>query len=79
MTKRHIGTYEACLKAFSIELKNEIKENLKTWQTLNIEAATVRQQAYAHVVFHLKMKAQEFNIPLEDLGLAGYEVPKIEI
>lgn len=78
MTKRRLDTHEECLKSFARSLKDEIKANLKTWKQMDAKAAVARQAAFANVIFLLKEKADEFGVPLVDLGLADYEMPKIE-
>lgn len=78
MTKRRVDTYEECLKAFARSLKDEIKTNLKAWKQMDAKAAEARQAAFANVIFLLKEKAKESGVPLVDLGLVDYEVPKIE-
>ena len=69
---------DECLASFSKALKKEIKSNLKIYKKLNVESAKSQEAAYSSVVFLLKEKAKEFDIPLSDLGLEDYEVPKIE-
>ena len=78
MTKRRIATHEECLKSFSHALKREVKENLAAWKVLNHEQAVGRRMAFANIVFLLKQEAEKHGIPLADLGLVDYEVPKLE-
>lgn len=77
MTKRRLDTHEECLRAFSAALRKEIKEELKFWQRQDPQLAHARRLAYCKAIRILKEKAAEFNIPLVDLGLADYDVPKI--
>jgi hypothetical protein len=78
MTKRRIETHEECLRSFAQTLKREIKENLAAWEILNPEQAIGRQMAFSNVIFLLKREAEKHGVPLVDLGLVDYEVPKID-
>ncbi|WP_431475567.1 hypothetical protein [Massilia eburnea] len=78
MTKRRIATHEDCLKSFAHALKQDVKENLVVWRSLNHEQAIGRRMAFANIVFLLKQEASKHGIPLADLGLEDYEVPKID-
>lgn len=78
MSTRRVTNHQACLESFSLQLRRDIKENLKAWTTMDPIQARTRRAAYAHVVVLLKQAAAETDIPLADLGLAGYEVPDIE-
>jgi hypothetical protein len=78
MTKRRIETHEECLRSFAQTLKREIKGNLAAWEAINREQAIGRQMAFSNVVFLLKREAEKHGIPLVDLGLVDYEVPKID-
>ena len=78
MRKRRLYAHEECLKSFARSLKDEIKTNLTAWKQMDVKAAVARQAAFANVIFLLKEKADEFGVPLTDLGLTDYEVPKIE-
>jgi hypothetical protein len=75
--KRRIEMHEECLKAFASELKREIKMSLAAWQTLDPQQAAGRRSAYSSIIFLLKQQAEAHEIPLPDLGLAGYEVPQL--
>ena len=75
--KRRIETHEECLKAFAFELKREIKMSLAVWQTMDPKQAAGRRAAYSSIIFLLKQQAEAHEIPLADLGLAGYEVPQL--
>ena len=78
MTIRRIQTHEACLKSFAREFKREVKQNLRFWQRLDPKEAVGRRMAYANVLALLQREAEEHGIPLVDLGLADYEIPKLE-
>lgn len=78
MTKRRITTHEDCLKSFAHALRQEVKENLSVWRSLNHEQAIGRRMAFVNIVFLLKQEASKHGIPLADLGLADYEVPKFD-
>lgn len=78
MTKRRIATHEECLKSFTHALKQEVKGNLACWQALNPEQARGRRMAFSNVIFLLKQEAEKHGIPLADLGLVDYEVPRFE-
>jgi len=78
MTKRKINHQDECLASFSKALKKEIKNNLKVYKKLNVKVASAQAAAYSDVIFLLKEKAKEFDIPLSDLGLEDFEVPKID-
>jgi hypothetical protein len=78
VTKRRIEAHEECLKSFAQALKREIKENLTAWETMDREQAIGRRMAFSNVVFALKREAEKHGIPLVDLGLVDYEVPRID-
>lgn len=78
MTKRRIATHEECLKSFAHALKQEVKVNLATWKALNHAQAVGRRMACSNIVFLLKQEAEKHGIPLADLGLVDYEVPKFD-
>lgn len=78
MTKRRIATHEECLKSFAHALKREVKDNLAAWKALNPEQAIGRRMAFSNIVFLLKQEAEKYDIPLADLGLVDYEVPKFD-
>jgi len=78
MTKRRIDSHEECLKSFAHALKREVKDNLNAWNVLNKEQAMGRRMAYSTIVFLLKQEASKHGIPLADLGLVDYEVPRFE-
>ncbi|WP_124451368.1 hypothetical protein [Paucibacter sp. KBW04] len=78
MTKRRIENHEECLRSFAQTLKREIKENLAVWEAMNREQAIGRRMAFSNVVFLLKREAEKHGVPLVDLGLVDYEVPKID-
>jgi hypothetical protein len=60
-------------------LRKEIKDNLKAWAAMDPGQAQARRMAYSNIVFLLKQTATEYDVSLADLGLAGYEVPEVEI
>jgi len=74
--KRRIQTHEQCLIEFTKELKAEVKLSLAAWAKIKPELAEARRAAYSNVFHTLKRKATEHGIPLSDLGLVDYEVPK---
>jgi hypothetical protein len=76
MTKRRLSTHEECLRAFSLSLQREIKENLKFWDRTNPDAADSRAEAFALVIATLKNQLDQHSIPLVDVGLADYELPR---
>jgi hypothetical protein len=78
MTKRRIEAHEECLRSFAQTLRREIKENLAVWEVVNREQAIGRQMAFSNVIFLLKREAEKHGVPLVDLGLVDYEVPKID-
>jgi hypothetical protein len=78
MTKRRIATHEECLKSFAHALKQEVKGNLAAWKALNHEQTVGRRMAFSNIVFLLKQEAEKHGIPLADLGLVDYEVPKFD-
>lgn len=75
--KRRVATHEECLKAFAAELKKEVNANMATWKNLDPKQATGRSAAYANVLFLLKRQAEVHGIPIADLGLVDYEVPRV--
>ncbi|MBO9492377.1 hypothetical protein J7384_18590 [Endozoicomonas sp. G2_1] len=78
MSKHKIKLEDDCLASFSKALKKEINNNLKFYKRIDKEKAKEYQVAYSNVIFILKQKAEEFCIPLSDLGIEDYDVPKIE-
>jgi hypothetical protein len=76
--RRQPTNYELCLVSFSRELKREIKESLAAWRTIEPKLAQERRQAYESVVFLLRQQAAQHEVPLTDLGLVDYAVPKVE-
>jgi len=78
MTKRRVSTHEDCLRSFAHSLKREVKENLAAWKSLNPEQAIGRRMAFSNIVFLLKQEAEKHGIPLADLGLVDYEVPRFD-
>ena len=78
MTKRRHDTHEECLHAFSLSLQKEIKENLRFWNHANPDAAEARAAAFALVISLLKKQLDEHSIPLVDMGLADYELPRLK-
>ncbi|MFC3147094.1 hypothetical protein [Piscinibacterium candidicorallinum] len=73
--RRRLDTHEQCLKAFTAELKTEIRSSLSAWDTLDRKEASGRRMAYMQVVTLIKRHAEAHGIPLADLGLVDYEVP----
>ena len=78
MTKRRLDSHEECLRSFAQTLRREIKENLAAWEVMNREQAIGRQMAFSNVIFLLKREAEKHGVPLVDIGLVDYEVPKID-
>ena len=78
MTKRRLDTHEECLRAFSLSLQREIKENLRFWNRENPDAADSRAAAFELVISTLKEQLDQHCIPLVDVGLADYEIPRLE-
>jgi len=78
MTKRRVVTHEECLRSFAHALTQEVKGNLASWKTLNPEQAIGRRLAFSNIVFLLKQESEKHGIPLANLGLIDYEVPKFE-
>jgi hypothetical protein len=77
MTMRRIQSHEECLRSFAAELKREVKSSLAAWRVLDPQQAAGRRAAYASVFFLLTREAERHGIPLADLGLVDYEVPRI--
>ena len=78
MTKRRDTTsHEECLRHFSESLRKEIKTSLRFWQSQNPTEAEVRQVSYSTVVKLLKDSADLTGVPLQDLGMEDYDVPKL--
>ena len=78
MNQRRIDLpYDKFVHTFAHELKKDVKQSLQVWETLKPEQAMGRQAAYAHIVWLLKHTADTHGIPLADIGLVDYEVPKL--
>ena len=78
MTKRRLDTHEECLRAFSLSLQREIKDNLRFWNRENPDAADSRAAAFELVISTLKEQLDRHSIPLVDVGLADYELPRVD-
>lgn len=76
MTRR-IQTHEQCLKDFVSELKREIKGNVALWRNDPPKEVAMRLAVYAAVVFGLKRQLAAHGIPLADVGLVDYEIPRV--
>jgi hypothetical protein len=79
MTKRKVDTYEESLKDFSILFRKRIEADMKFWNEQNHGHATGRQLAYASCLRELKDGLEKNGLSLSDIGLAGYEVPKVDV
>ena len=78
MTKRRDTTsHEECLRHFCASLRTEIKSDLSFWQANNPDAGERCRFAYSRVVGLLRDSAKATGVPLQDLGLEDYEVPKL--
>jgi hypothetical protein len=76
MTRR-IQTHEQCLKDFVAELKREIKSNVGLWRNIEPREAAARRAVYCSVLFVLRRQLESHGIPLADVGLVDYEVPRV--
>ena len=77
MVKRRIDTHEECLREFSASFRKEVAENLRHWQRVDPAAARARYGAYVLVLRRFTESLESAGIPLVDVGLADYEVPKL--
>lgn len=78
MTKRRDTTiHENCLRHFCASLRKEIKSDLSFWQANNPDAGERCRNAYSNVVSLLIDSAKESGVPLQDLGLEDYDIPKL--
>jgi len=77
MTKRKADTYEESLKDFSSLFRKRVDADMKFWSEQNQEHATGRRMAYSACLRELADALEKNGLSLSDIGLGGYEVPKI--
>ena len=71
-------SHEDCLKRFIVNLQDEVRDDLSAWKATDPQQALVRRLAYEHVFAVLKRQAVQHNVPLGELGLAEYAVPRLD-
>ncbi|MFY0678500.1 MAG: hypothetical protein JXR18_14580 [Neptuniibacter sp.] len=77
MSKRKLDTHQECLAEFGIRFKKEIIANLDFWKSQDKDAAQNRAFAFELVLTELKNSAKSTGVPLQDIGIEDFNVPKI--